>query len=126
MAADEVTRAVRFHQKLPKKRLPRHFHHRAVEMRKDHIVDAVQPPHQQRPVVHRVDEPDRLTEHQRVRMAVEAHCRRAHAQRVRALPCPAQQRAVSGMDAVKKAKRDHAPLFHVHHTSKKLFTVVRI
>ena len=95
-------------------------------MRKNDVVHAIQPPHEHRAVIHGVDEPDLLTEYERIRMAVEAHRGRTQAKRRRLLPRPAQQRTVAGMDAVEKSKRDYTRLFHVHSTSKKLFTVVSV
>ena len=125
MSAHKVGRAVLADKEIAEEFLPRHLHHGPVEMGENDVIGPIEAAHEQRAVVHRVDERHRRAGHQRVRMAVEAHRRRAQPQFRCPLARPAQQRTVAQVDAVKKSKRNHARSCFVH-TSKKLLTVVKV
>lgn len=88
--------------------LPRHFHHAAVKVLEDHLVHAVEPAHEERPLLHRAEQRRRRRGKQRGRVRVEAHGRGRTAQPIRRRARPAEQSAVADVYAVKKTERDCA------------------
>ena len=106
--ADDVRRTQPPDQIFLKKCLPRHFHHGAVEVLKDHLVHAVETLHQERALVHRAQKRRGGRAEQPGRMRVKAHGRRRDGESVRRSACAAQQRAVANVNAVKKTERNCA------------------
>ena len=126
--ADQMAGVKLFYQIVLDKRLPGHVHHVPVKVAEDHVLDAVERLHQLLSLVHRVQKLCRCSEHQRVRMRIEAHCRRHRVQLARAFVCFFQKRAVPDVNAIEKAQRNDTSFVQVlfPQTSKKLLIVVRM
>ena len=99
--------------------LPVHVHHGFVKMAEDHVFDSIERLQQMLSLVHGVQKLRRRSEHERVRVRVEAHGRGNCAERFCPLAGFFQQRAME------KAKRDNTSFVQAFVTSKKLLTVVR-
>ena len=126
--ADQMAGVKLFYQIVLDECLPGHIHHGTVKVAEDHVLDAVERLHQMLSLVHRVQKLCRCSEHQRVRMRIEAHCRRHRVQLARAFVCFFQKRAVPDVNAIEKAQRNDTSFVQVlfPQTSKKLLIVVRM
>ena len=122
---DQVTRMELTDEVILHEGLPVHVHHGFVKMAEDHVFDSIERLQQMLSLVHGVQKLRRRSEHERIRMRVEAHGRGNCAE----LRCPLagffQQRAMADVDPIEKAKRDNTSFVQAFVTSKKLLIVVR-
>ena len=105
--------------------LPVHVHHVPVKMAKDHVFDSIERLHQVLSLVHGVQKLRRRSEHERIRVRVEAHGRGNCAERFCPLAGFFQQRAMADVDPIEKSQRDNTSFVQAFVTSKKLLIVVR-
>ena len=122
---DQVTRMELPDKVILHEGLPVHVHHGFVKMAENHVLNAVKRLHQLLSLVHGVQKLRRRSEHERIRMRVEAHGRGNCAE----LRCPFagffQQRAMADVYAIEKAQRNNTSFVQAFVTSKKLLIVVR-
>ena len=114
VAADEVHGVVAPEQRFLREALPRLRHGLAVEMQREHLVDAVIFPHEGGAVLRRVQQRHAVAGDERVRMCVEGQRCRRNAEAVRRFARAPQQAAVADVDAVKKAERQYTGSCHMH------------
>ena len=122
---DQMTRVKLADKIVLHKGLPVHVHHVPVKMAKDHVFDAVERLHQMLSLVHGVQKLRRRSEHERIRVRVEAHGRGNCAERFCPLAGFFQQRAMADVDPIEKSQRDNTSFVQAFVTSKKLLIVVR-
>ena len=123
--ANQVTRMELTDKIVLHKGLPVHVHHVPVKMAEDHVFDSIERLHQVLSLVHGVQKLRRRSEHERIRVRVEAHGRGNCAERFCPLAGFFQQRAMADVDPIEKAKRDNTSFVQAFVTSKKLLIVVR-
>ena len=122
---DQVTRVKLTDKVILHEGLPVHVHHGFVKMAENHVLNAVKRLHQLLSLVHGVQKLCRRSEHERVRVRVEAHGRGNCAELGSPFAGFFQQRAMADVDPIEKAKRDNTSFVQAFVTSKKLLIVVR-
>lgn len=107
----QMDRVVAAHQDPDNKVIPGRGHHLAVKGDHQHVLNAVQPPHQVPPVLRGVDEGTGDAGDHLLRRAVKGEYRGGTAPQGGLLSGPAQQGAVPQVDSVKKAQGNDS-FFH--------------